>query len=187
MDAHQDPINVHARRHAALDADLRAAALRVSNARHWPDFTAAAFAGFELATRTARALVDASPFEDHIRLAEVERAATDGRDILRSAPGRMNAAGPLGPPIALACGHVASIEACLSGLADRLFARFALAIDEPLNADELVAFSEAMDAADRLQHALDPDGVTRQDASGRAMVRTDSTGTAREVDDDDLP
>lgn len=166
-----------------LTDDLDAAAQRIARARHWPDFVAAVYAGFEPATRTARALVDASPIEEHVRLAEAERAATDGRDILRAAPGCMNAAGPLGPPITVPADRVAVTEAGLSRLAGAVADRFALALDDPLSAAELVAFSQAMDAADRLLHALDPGPFSpsplRQDAR-----RTDS---AVEVDDGNLP
>lgn len=159
----------------ALTDDLDAAAQRIAQARHWPDFLAAAYASFELATRTTRALVDASPIENHVRLAEAERAATDGRDILRAAPGRMNAAGPLGSPITLPTNHPEAIgqaETGLSRLADATFDRFALALDEPLNADELIAFSQAMDAADRLQRAVDPNALSPE---------------LQEVDDGNLP
>lgn len=176
-------MNVHQDQTADLHAALRAAAERIAEARHWPDFITAAYGSYELATRTARALVDTSPFTEHIRLAEAERAATDGRDILRAAPGRMNADGPLGPPIVLTTDRVAATETSLSRLADALFDRFAMALDEPLNADELVAFSEAMDAADRLQHALSP-GPLSQDGPGQGSRRTDA---AEEVDDGDLP
>lgn len=172
MSTHQDVT-------ADLHAAIHAAARRIAGARHWPEFLASAYAGFELATRTARALVDASPFEEHIRLAEVERAATDGRDILRAAPGRMNVSGPLGAPIVLAPDRVQAAEASLSLLADAVYDRFAMAVDEPLNADELVAFSEAMDAADRLQHALTP--------ADSPADRWAFQGPAREVTDDDLP
>lgn len=179
---------------AGLHADLRAAAQRVAGARHWPDFIAAAYAVFELATRTARALVDASPFEEHIRLAEAERAATDGRDILRAAPGRMNAVGPLGAPIVLAPDHLTVTEADLGRLAEAVADRFAMATDEPLGADELVAFSEAMDAADRLRHALNPSPLNPvrlgRDALTQVPPRTgstDSTDSAEEADDGDLP
>lgn len=164
--------------HQDLTAALHAAAQRIAEARHWPDFLASAYAGFDLATRTARALVDSSPSEDHIRLAEAERAATDGRDILRAAPGRMNVSGPLGSPIMLAADRLQATKTSLSLLADTVFDRFGMALDEPLNADELVAFSEAMDAADRLQHALSPDAL-KPNGHG-----SDSAG---EVDDGDLP
>lgn len=147
-----------------IHPDLEATAQRVIEARHWPQFIMAAYDGFELATRTSRALVDSCPLDDHVRLAEAERAATDGRDILRTAPGRMNANGRLGPPIALPTGEVEKAEASLAGLADALHDRFTVALDEPLGADELVSFSEALDAANRLQRAL-----------------------AREVDDGDIP
>lgn len=168
MSTHQDVT-------ADLHAAIHAAARRIAEARHWPEFLASAYVGFELATRTARALVDASPVEEHIRLAEMERAATDGRDILRAAPGRMNATGPLGAPVVLAPDRVQATEASLRRLADAVYDRFAMATDEPLNADELVAFSEAMDAADRFQRALSP------------ADRMAGRGSAREVDDDDLP
>lgn len=147
-----------------LHQDLYETARRITGARHWPQFVASAYSGFELATRTARALVDAGPLESQARLAEAERAATDGRDTLRAAPGRMNAAGSLGSPIVIAGDDLDRAEASLSGLADALYDRFGAALDEPLNADELVAFSQALDAAERLQRML-----------------------AREVDDGDLP
>ena len=148
----------------ALTDELQAAAHGVAGARHWPDFISSAYAGFELATRTARALVDACPSEQHARLAEAESAATDGRDILRAAPGRMNAFGPLGSPLALAEDRTDAAETALGRLADALHDRFGMALDEPMNADELVAFSQALDAADRLRRAISP-----------------------EADDDDLP
>ena len=148
----------------ALTDELQSAAHRVAGARHWPDVVASAYAGFELATRTTRALVDACPSEQHARLAEAESAATDGRDILRAAPGRMNAFGSLGSPIVLDADGVDATETALGRLAGALHDRFGMALDEPLNADELVAFSQTMDAADRLQRAISP-----------------------EADDDDLP
>lgn len=172
-------MNIHQDLTADLQAAIHAAAQRIAEARHWPEFLASAYAGFELATRTTRALVDASDFEEHVRLAEAERAATDGRDILRCAPGRMNVSGPLGAPITLPTDRVQATETSLSLLADAVYDRFAMAADEPLNADELVAFSEAMDAADRLQHALAPTGSPAGSTAGQ--------GSAREVDDDDLP
>ncbi|HEY3684785.1 MAG TPA: hypothetical protein VGL93_17245 [Streptosporangiaceae bacterium] len=147
-----------------LQQDLRDTAQRITDARRWPDFVASAYSGFELATRTSRALVDAGSVESLARFAEAERAATDGRDTLRAAPGCMNAYGPLGAPITITATDIERTEAALSRLADALNDRFGAALDEPLDAAELVAFSQALDAADRLQRML-----------------------AQEVDDGDLP
>ena len=140
-----------------LSHELQTVAHQVAGARNWPDFVASAYVGFELATRTTRALVDVCPPEQHARLAEAESAATDGRDILRAAPGRMNAVGSLGSLLVLAADRADAAETALGRLVDALHDRFGMALDEPLNADELVAFSEAMDAADRLQRALSPE------------------------------
>lgn len=147
----------------SIHQELRYTIDHMPAAPSWPLAMPDLAAGFALALRTTRGLLDASPLRWHDFYSHAEQAASDGRIALSDAPGRVRAFSPCGEPTVVDRTELATLHQATARLADAIYDRFAADVTAAMDHAELIAFGDAFGAAHRLQLVL-----------------------AQEIDDDDL-